>query len=258
MTEKDFHPVAGIWPLMTGDRFQELVDDIMLHGLLIPIWRHEGKIIDGRNRFLACMKGGVSPRFQEWDGKGSLVEFVVSLNEKRRHQNESQRAMVAAKIANLEWGEKKKENEERTTVHSAPAQVTNMEAAKLMNVSERTVRRARRIQKSAIPEIVKMVESGDIPVTIGEVAAQADEADQRKAIKQGVDGVKALAKDNSPKKKTGSDPVEQKKEHIEGEIRGVGITRAHEAINCLTRIPKNDALRKRGFQVVTDWISHNS
>jgi len=43
-----------------------------------------------------------------------------------------------------------------------------------------------------------------------------------------------------------------------GEIksRGVGITRAEEAIDCLKRIPKNDALRKRGFQQVTDWIWH--
>lgn len=42
-----------------------------------------------------------------------------------------------------------------------------------------------------------------------------------------------------------------------GQSRGVGIERAHEAIACLKRIPKNDALRKRGFQVVTDWIRHN-
>jgi hypothetical protein len=36
--------------------------------------------------------------------------------------------------------------------------------------------------------------------------------------------------------------------------RGKGITLAHEAINHLTRIPRNDALRKRGFQIVLDWI----
>jgi transcriptional regulator with XRE-family HTH domain len=33
-----------------------------------------------------------------------------------------------------------------------------------------------------------------------------------------------------------------------------GIRLAHEALNYLTRIPKNDHFRKRGFQIVTDWI----
>jgi len=43
----------------------------------------------------------------------------------------------------------------------------------------------------------------------------------------------------------------------EGVDNGVGVSRAHEAINCLKRIPKNDRLRKRGFQIVTDWIRDN-
>jgi hypothetical protein len=51
--------------------------------------------------------------------------------------------------------------------------------------------------------------------------------------------------------------VVKAEEKPEGEVRGVGVTRANEAINCLIRIPKNDALRKRGFQIVTDWIKAN-
>lgn len=37
----------------------------------------------------------------------------------------------------------------------------------------------------------------------------------------------------------------------------VGVVRANEAINCLKRIPKNDLHRKRGFQIVADFIRHN-
>jgi hypothetical protein len=40
-------------------------------------------------------------------------------------------------------------------------------------------------------------------------------------------------------------------------VRGVGVDYANQAINCLIRIPKNDGLRKRGFQIVTDWIRRN-
>jgi hypothetical protein len=45
---------------------------------------------------------GVGAEFREWDGEGSPVAFVVSLNLHRRPLNESQRATGAAKIANLE------------------------------------------------------------------------------------------------------------------------------------------------------------
>jgi len=40
-------------------------------------------------------------------------------------------------------------------------------------------------------------------------------------------------------------------------IKSVGVLRANEALNCLIRIPKDDALRQRGFQIVSDWIKSN-
>ena len=39
----------------------------------------------------------------------------------------------------------------------------------------------------------------------------------------------------------------------ERQIIGKGVFLAHEAINHLTRIPKNDALRERGLEIVMDW-----
>lgn len=43
----------------------------------------------------------------------------------------------------------------------------------------------------------------------------------------------------------------------EGELQGKGVALANEAIGCLMRIPKNDGLRERGFQIVKDWIRRN-
>ena len=37
-----------------------------------------------------------------------------------------------------------------------------------------------------------------------------------------------------------------------------GITLGNEAINALIRIPKNDSLRARGFQIVSDFIERNA
>ena len=41
------------------------------------------------------------PRFTEWQGEGHLPDLALSLNLHRRHLNESQRSLVAAKLAKL-------------------------------------------------------------------------------------------------------------------------------------------------------------
>jgi hypothetical protein len=37
----------------------------------------------------------------------------------------------------------------------------------------------------------------------------------------------------------------------------VGVIQAHEAINSRSRIPRDDPQRKRGSQIVADWLKHN-
>ena len=93
--DNPFHDVAAIFPLLAGEDYDQLVEDIRHNGLLEPIWTFQGQIVDGRNRWRACRDAGVEPKFREWRGEGSLVEFVVSLNLHRRHMTSSQRAMSA-------------------------------------------------------------------------------------------------------------------------------------------------------------------
>jgi hypothetical protein len=77
------HPFSQLFPLVEGAQFEELVQDISKNGLLEPICLHpDGQILDGRNRYRACAKAGIKPRFREWNGNGSAVEFVVSMNLK--------------------------------------------------------------------------------------------------------------------------------------------------------------------------------
>src|SRR5262245_58355928 len=94
----EFHPVANIFPLMEGTEFEALKADIAANGLREPIWTFDGQIVDGRNRYRACQELGIEPATCEWNGRGSLVKFVVSLNLHRRHLTSSQSAVVALEV----------------------------------------------------------------------------------------------------------------------------------------------------------------
>src|SRR5438477_7105269 len=131
MTALEFHPVANIFPLVEGTEFDEFVADIRQHGLHEPIIVYGDKILDGRNRYRACLAAGIEPTFTVYQGDDP-VAYVISLNLRRRHLDESQRAMVAAKLATLVHGQ-------RQTGQLA-AVPTQEEAAALLNIGERSVR----------------------------------------------------------------------------------------------------------------------
>jgi hypothetical protein len=81
---------------MQREEFTELVVDIKAYGLLEPIWLHEGKILDGRSRYQACLLAGVEPKFIQWQGDHQTpVQFVLAKNLRRRQLTSSQCAVVA-------------------------------------------------------------------------------------------------------------------------------------------------------------------
>ncbi|MCH8095624.1 MAG: hypothetical protein IID53_00920 [Proteobacteria bacterium] len=100
---REFHPAASIFPLMQGEAFDSLVADVGAHGLHEPIWLFDGKIIDGRNRYRACLEAGVEPRFRQYEGKEEwLVQFILSENLERRHLTSDQRAACAVEALGYE------------------------------------------------------------------------------------------------------------------------------------------------------------
>ena len=99
------HPFADMFPRMMGEAFDALVTSINEDGLEEPIITYEGKILDGRNRHAACIEAGVDPEFDKYEGDDPL-EFVLRKNLHRRQLQTSQRAMVAANLANMNQGER--------------------------------------------------------------------------------------------------------------------------------------------------------
>jgi DNA-binding Lrp family transcriptional regulator len=100
------HPFADLFPMLPDDELRRLADDIKASGLRQPIIvDKQDRIIDGRNRQAACELAGVTPTYEPFTGNDNeILKLVVSLNIHRRHLTESQRAMVAASVANLRIG----------------------------------------------------------------------------------------------------------------------------------------------------------
>lgn len=63
-----FHEFANLYPLMQGTEFDDLCASILKSGLLHEITLFEDKIIDGRNRYNACIQAGVIPRYKQYNG----------------------------------------------------------------------------------------------------------------------------------------------------------------------------------------------
>jgi 16S rRNA G966 N2-methylase RsmD len=91
------HPIADLIPSMSEEEYRGLVEDIKINGLIDPIYLFEGRILDGRHRYRACLELNIEPRFEEYQGDGP-VAFVISRNLKRRHLTESQRAALAVEL----------------------------------------------------------------------------------------------------------------------------------------------------------------
>ena len=100
-----FHPRAGIFPVPDERHLQAMANDIAAHGLLDEMVLYEGRILDGRCRYLACERAGVTPKFRDYDGNDPLG-FVISRNVHRRHLSKNQRIFAAARAATLPVGSK--------------------------------------------------------------------------------------------------------------------------------------------------------
>jgi ParB-like chromosome segregation protein Spo0J len=92
-----FHPLADIFPLMEGTEFDELVADIKPHGLVEPIVIYEDMILDGRNRYRACIAADVEPVFRPFTG-GDPSAYVISANIHRRHLTAEDKRKVIADL----------------------------------------------------------------------------------------------------------------------------------------------------------------
>jgi N6-adenosine-specific RNA methylase IME4 len=159
-----FHPIANLFPLMDGEQFDALVNDIRINGLKERIVEFEGRILDGRNRYVACCQADCEPCFEPFEGDDPIA-FVLSKNLHRRHLNESQRAMIMARMATLRPGR---------PPTNPPRGGVQAEVAKTLHIGVRTGQRAKVVLEQGVPGLVRRVEQGEISVKIAAEVAKLE------------------------------------------------------------------------------------
>ena len=192
----EVHPFADAFPLIEGEEFEELVNDIKTHGLRQPIVLNHDRtvLIDGRNRYRACMAAGVDPVFEtlpERYTEAMILDYIVSANVERRHLNTGQRALIALEYEKAFAAAVKKgapvgnQNASRSAselsrlVETIPADLpestprrlpeassrrereSRERAAKLVGVSGRAVQQAKAILRDT-PDLADKVRRGEI------------------------------------------------------------------------------------------------
>lgn len=161
------HVAAQIFPMMEGADFDALMVDIKANGQREPIVVHDGLILDGRNRYRACRQLGLQPVMTRWEQRGTAEAFVISMNLHRRHLNESQRAMIAAKLAKrtrLETLIPNAAGKVGLEVQKTTSSMTAGEAAELLNIGRATVFAAKKVLAAGTPEEIAAVEEGQAGV----------------------------------------------------------------------------------------------
>lgn len=187
-----WHEYATWFPMLEGEQRETLLSDIREHGIRQPIVFLDGAILDGRNRYMCARELGLQYPRCEYIGDDPLG-FVLSLNLSRRHLSESQRAMIAAKVANSEHGGDRK-SDQGANLPLDPLPTTNSEAAKKLNVSRRLVRTARSVQEGCVPEIRGAVDRAEISVSAAAQLASLPKEEQRQLASDGVSAMRDRAK----------------------------------------------------------------
>jgi len=125
------HPAADLFPLLSGQEFDDLVADIRKHGQREPIRLFDGRILDGRNRYRACVALEIEPKCLDLRPGLNPWDYAWSANAERRHLAPGTRAVVFefhAK-ASVAWEEAQHRAQEEANRKRSEAMARNQNAS---------------------------------------------------------------------------------------------------------------------------------
>lgn len=176
MIELTQHPLSAAFPAMSADDFQSLKDSIENIGVQNPITLYEGLILDGWHRYCAANDVGLPCQTVELADDTDPRDFVLAQNRSRRHITQAQLAMATTSV--FAWrpeGRPKLDTE-------CPVSKTTAELSKIAGVHANTIKQAKVVKTSAVPEVVEAVKSGAIGLPKAAAISKLPKEQQAAAI----------------------------------------------------------------------------
>lgn len=152
----ELHPLCTLFPRVVGAEFDALVADIRANGLRQAIVLYGDMILDGGNRYRACLEAGVNPHFEHYEGD-SIVSFVLSSNLHRRHLSPGQQAAIVSSAQ--DWG--KAQSVGNPQLRNVAQLDTAKDRAAQSGASHRTQQMADKVAKAS-PDLARQVAHGEI------------------------------------------------------------------------------------------------
>ena len=171
----ELHPLCTLFPRLDGVEFKALKADIIANGQREPITVHDGMVLDGGNRYRACLEAGIEPALKAFAGTDP-ASFVLSANMHRRHLAQGQMAAIVAGAQ--DWSRAQTAGGDRRSDHSATLRNDSAaDRAAKSGASLRTQQMADKVTK-ADPELAKQVRMGEIslPKALEQLAPRASAA----------------------------------------------------------------------------------
>ncbi|MHB1799380.1 MAG: ParB/RepB/Spo0J family partition protein [Vulcanimicrobiaceae bacterium] len=243
MQTLDLHPLCTLFPRLDGDAYADLVADIRANGLREPITLHDGMILDGGNRYRACMDAGIEPTFQQYAGD-NLAQYVLSANLHRRHLSAGQRASIVSAV--LAFTEAHPPHRIAATAQEGGNITpfsTRAKRAAASGASDPTQRDADRIQK-ADPELGKKVATGEI--TLAQAKAQVTGKERPKATKV------RPREDGEPEPFTQADELQNARAQI-SELQDIIAAQEHE-LEAFRTLAEGDQAVALEIKILKDQV----
>ena len=175
--------LSGIMPELSKEEYKELENSILedgFKGAPIIVWKQEGIIVDGHNRYGICKKHDIPYEVQEldFDSRDDVIQWMIRAQLGRRNLSSLQKIEIAERFRPLfrkkakenqikAGGDKKSEEYKKSVAENLPQAVerkgrnptVNKELSEIAGVSEKTYTMGKKILDSQDEELIREVKA---------------------------------------------------------------------------------------------------
>jgi hypothetical protein len=189
---------ALIPPLLKEER-EHLRESLLRDGCRdrIVAWDEEDVLLDGHNRQELCEELGIGYGIKRmsFPNRNAALAWVITNQFGRRNLSAMQRVNLALKLEPLIAAEATVRMKSGNPVVNSRQGRTDEILAETAGVSGDTIRKGRKINGHAAPEIQAMATRGEVSINAAAKVAELPKAEQKRIASNGAAAVKAKAKE---------------------------------------------------------------